>query len=146
MNDQLEHGHHSHGAVGELTRNQSLVLDALSQADGPLSAYSILDQLRDDGFRAPLQVYRALEKLVSLGFVHRLESLNAFVACSHEACTSHSHAGQTVFMICNDCGGVREAADADLAAMIAVLAARTGFGLTGATVELRGQCEKCATA
>src|SRR5690606_36153974 len=51
----------------ELTRNQSLVLGALTRAEGPLSAYTILDKLRDDGFRAPLQVYRALEKLLDAG-------------------------------------------------------------------------------
>ena len=44
-----------------LTRNQALVLDTLTRADAPLSAYTILDQLRDDGFRAPPQVYRALD-------------------------------------------------------------------------------------
>ncbi len=65
---------HAH-AENDLTRNQSLVLDTLSQSGGPLSAYTILDQLRDHGFRAPLQVYRALDKLVEFGMVHRLESL-----------------------------------------------------------------------
>ncbi|MCB1460156.1 MAG: transcriptional repressor, partial [Nitratireductor sp.] len=76
---------HDHGDSGSdgLTRNQLLVLNALVAAGGPLSAYGILDQLREEGFRAPLQVYRALEKLVDQGKVHRLESLNAFVACSH---------------------------------------------------------------
>ena len=43
-------------AAQQLTKNQSLVLDALNHADGPLSAYTILDKLRDHGFRAPLQV------------------------------------------------------------------------------------------
>ncbi len=47
-----------------LSRNQSLVYDALSRSPAPLSAYVILDKLRDSGFRAPLQVYRALEKLI----------------------------------------------------------------------------------
>ena len=63
----------------DLTKNQKLVMGALSNANGPLSAYTILDELREHGFRAPLQVYRALEKLVELGLVHRLES-----ACSRE--------------------------------------------------------------
>jgi len=62
---------HSH-VRPDLTKNQSLVMGALTRADGPLSAYTILDQLRDQGFRAPLQVYRALDKLVEFGMVHRL--------------------------------------------------------------------------
>ena len=61
----------------ELTRNQNLVLGALTQATGPLSAYGILDQVRSDGIKAPLQIYRALDKLVEKGLAHRLESLNA---------------------------------------------------------------------
>ena len=47
----------------KLTKNQSLVFDKLSAAPGPLSAYDLLDQLRDQGLKAPLQIYRALEKL-----------------------------------------------------------------------------------
>ncbi|HSM41507.1 MAG TPA: transcriptional repressor, partial [Afifellaceae bacterium] len=66
-----------------------MVFDTLLAADGPLSAYDILDRLRDKGFRAPLQVYRALDKLLALGLVHRLESLNAFIACAHPDCEGH---------------------------------------------------------
>ena len=55
-----------------LTRNQTWVLERLEAATGPLSAYTLLDQLREKGFRAPLQVYRALDALVKDGFVHRL--------------------------------------------------------------------------
>lgn len=69
-------------ATPQLTKNQALVMGALTHSDGPLSAYTILDKLRDQGFRAPLQVYRALDKLLEYGLVHRLESLNAFVACA----------------------------------------------------------------
>ena len=65
-----------------LTRNQLCVLERLEASSGPLSAYTLLDQLRENGFRAPLQVYRALDTLIKGGFVHRLESLNAFVACA----------------------------------------------------------------
>ena len=64
-----------------LTKNQQLVLTILNKADMPLSAYSILDGLREFGFKAPLQVYRALDRLIELGKVHRIESMNAFIAC-----------------------------------------------------------------
>jgi Fur family zinc uptake transcriptional regulator len=56
---------HSH----KLTKNQELVLNALTQTDGPASAYTLLGQLRVQGFRAPLQVYRALGKLIEYGLV-----------------------------------------------------------------------------
>src|SRR5688500_16782487 len=93
-----------------LTKNQALVFDVLSHSDAPLSAYTILDKLRDDGFRAPLQVYRALETLRERGVVHRLESLNGFVACAHQekaCCGAHSH-GTVAFAICESCVHVVE--------------------------------------
>jgi len=133
---------HDHGrAPSSLTKNQSLVFGALSRAEGPLSAYTILDQLRDDGFRAPLQVYRALDKLVETGMVHRLESLNAFVACSHPGCDSH----QTIaFAICETCGKVTEISDEALENRLRQLAREDGFTVKRAVVELRGLCAACS--
>lgn len=134
-----EHGH----TTQELTRNQALVIDALTRADAPLSAYTILDQLRDDGFRAPLQVYRALDKLVEFGLVHRLESINAFIACSHPGCDGHQ---AIAFMICEKCGKADEISDATLARRLRDLATEAGFALKKSTVELRGLCEDCQPA
>lgn len=67
----------------KLTKNQGLVLSVLESSGQPLSAYTILDRLRGQGLKAPLQVYRALDKLLEHGRVHRLESMNAFVVCCH---------------------------------------------------------------
>ncbi len=131
---------HSHA---DLTKNQTLVFGALSEADRPLSAYKILDRLRDDGFRAPLQVYRALDKLVEFGLVHRLESLNAFVACRHPACDSHE---TIAFTICDRCNQVEEITDPSLAKSLKKLADGSGFILQKSTVELRGICQSCAVA
>ncbi|WP_350333615.1 Fur family transcriptional regulator [Coralliovum pocilloporae] len=131
----------SAGAERALTKNQTLVLNALEAADGPLSAYGILDLLREHGFRAPLQVYRALERLTEIGLVHRLESLNAFVACCHKGCSSHAEA--IVFTICEDCGSVAEISDSSLAEQLAHVAGRDGFRLKKSTVELRGLCAAC---
>ena len=134
---------HSHADRSALTRNQALVFGALEQADGPLSAYSILDQLRGDGFRAPLQVYRALDKLMEAGLVHRLESLNAFVACRQPGCDTHE---MTAFMICDGCGTVAEVVDHDLAGRLHAIAGHDGFALRSAAVELRGTCHDCTLA
>lgn len=127
----------------DLTKNQSLVMGALTRSEGPLSAYTILDQLRDEGFRAPLQVYRALDKLVEFGLVHRLESLNAFVACRHPGCDGHE---TIAFMICKTCGQVNEITDEPLARRLKQLATEAGFGLRKSTVELRGVCGECQAA
>ncbi|MCM2293675.1 transcriptional repressor [Allorhizobium sp. BGMRC 0089] len=126
-----------------LTRNQSLVFHTLEQAGGPLSAYVILDKLRDQGFRAPLQVYRALEKLLEFGLVHRLESLNAFVACSHreEQCCAH---GTVAFAICERCGHVQEFHDHTIDHRLEDWTKGRGFKMEKTTIEIRGLCASCS--
>lgn len=129
----------------ELTKNQSLVFNALARADGPLSAYTILDQLRGDGFRAPLQVYRALDKLLDYGMIHRLESINAFVACSYPHSHSHSH-GMIAFAICEKCGQVSEFSDDVITARVREWTSSNGFKQSKTTIEIRGVCASCGTA
>lgn len=132
-----------------LTKNQSLVFDVLTRADAPVSAYTILDRLRDHGFRAPLQVYRALDKLTEFGMIHRLESLNAFVACAHrnsECCgggSGHGH-GTVAFAICDSCGNVSEFHDDKVDYRLGDWAKAKGFKPAKTTIEIRGLCHGCA--
>jgi Fur family zinc uptake transcriptional regulator len=130
-------------AQTDLTRNQSLVLGALEKAEGPLSAYSILDELRGDGLRAPLQVYRALEKLQEFGLVHRLESINAFVACADPHCHGHS---MIAFAICQNCGRVDEFADEAVAERLGEWVTAHRFKPAKTTIEIRGHCAACLAA
>lgn len=134
---------HDHGMPTDLTRNQGLVLGTLIEAPAPLSAYDILDRLRAEGMRAPLQVYRALDKLVERGLAHRLESLNAFVACADEHC---HRKGLIAFAICEGCGKVDEFADAVIEERLGGWAARTGFKTERTTMEIRGRCAQCVKA
>lgn len=121
-----------------LTRNQSLVLGALSAASQPLGAYALLEELRDQGFKAPLQVYRALDQLIEQRLVHRLESLNAWTVC----CGNH-HKDTPVFAICDDCGSVTEYFDKKLSSGITFLSQRSGFMPDRSIIEIHGQCDKC---
>ena len=123
-----------------LTRNQLMVLERLEVAAAPLSAYTLLDQLRDQGFRAPLQVYRALDKLVEFGLVHRLESINSFVACAHQH--DHDH-GPIAFAICGECGGVDEFSDAIVEERLRGWSRDHGFRLEKTVIEMRGTCAQC---
>ncbi|MEO8883704.1 MAG: Fur family transcriptional regulator [Devosia sp.] len=127
--------------TADLTRNQSLVLDTLTGATGPLSAYGILDRVRGDGIKAPLQIYRALDKLVEMGLAHRLESLNAFVACAH---ADEHHEGLAAFAICESCGRVDEFADEVVEERLAAWSRSTGFKTERTTIEIRGHCKDCA--
>lgn len=126
-----------------LTRNQLLVLEKLEAARGPVSAYTLLDGLRDEGFRAPLQVYRALDRLTKAGMVHRLESLNSFVACSEH----HHHADAlTAFAICEKCGQVTELSDPSIGKLLGDWVSGSGFRASSAVIEFRGLCKDCAAA
>ncbi|MGA1834162.1 Fur family transcriptional regulator [Rhizobium wenxiniae] len=124
-----------------LTKNQALVYGVLEKSREPVSAYSILERLRDHGFRAPLQVYRALDKLLELGKIHRLESINAFVACSHIH-EDHSH-GATVFAICESCGKVSEFHDDVISGRLADWEKSQRFKPHKTTIEIRGDCSDC---
>src|SRR5580658_8025848 len=67
-----------------LTPMRRQVLEALLASHNPLGAYEIIERLADNNGRpAPITVYRALDFLRDNGFVHRIESRNAFMACGH---------------------------------------------------------------
>ena len=122
-----------------LNQNDSLVLKKLTASTRPMSAYDLLDALRDDALvaiKAPTQVYRSLEKLVEAGEVHRVSALNAFVACS---C---AHRGSPPgFLVCTACGMVNEF---DAGGALSVPRGRTGgFAVQTMNVELSGLCKKC---
>ena len=126
----------------KLTRNQQLVLSRLRASAKAMTAYELLDALRDEGLRAPVQVYRALETLGQRELVHRIESLNAFVACSHQD-AAHDHETAAGFAICDDCRQIWEFTLPPEAGLTA-LAESKGFETRQATVELHGRCAHCA--
>ena len=121
-----------------LTKNQSLVLEALRKAKHPVGAYELLDQLREHGLRAPLQIYRTLDQLIELKIVHRLESLNAWTLC----CDAE-HDSTPVFAICNDCGIVKEYFDETLSSNIANISKQGGFVADRSIIEIHGRCDQC---
>ena len=127
----------------KLTKNQTLVLNVLLKAGLPLSAYSILEKLRKHGFKAPLQVYRALEKLIDTGQVHRIESKNAFIACEHSSCEISQ---MTAFTICQRCEKVSEVMDEELSNYVNLRAEKLGITMTKTNIEFHGLCNRCLSA
>lgn len=121
------------------TDNHERVYAHLQKADAPLTAYQILDGMHDASIRSPVTIYRALDRLIGEGRVHRLNSLNAFMPCID----LHNAHGAPVFAICSDCGGVREILRRDLFDQLRRFAAANGFSVTEAHVELRGRCANC---
>ena len=98
--------HHHHG-LEDLNETQKRVHRILCSAQNPLSAYEVLDKMRGKGAVTPPTVYRSLDKLIEKGLAHRLESLNAYVACKHP----HQEHDMAAFAICESCGLVREFTD-----------------------------------
>lgn len=133
------------GSAPKLTRNQTLVHARLAAAGRAMSAYELLDALRQDGLRAPVQVYRALDKLTGIGLIHRLESCNAYIACAGEHASPHEPEA-AAFAICDDCGSVTEFTAADSMAALAAWARGSGFATRQTTIELRGRCADCGAA
>lgn len=132
---------HDHAqSKDDLTHNQALVLECLCENKTPCTAYALLDQLRDKGLRAPPQIYRALEKLIELGLVHKLDSLNAYVGCSQKQCRNSS---VVAFSICDQCHKVVEMAGDSLSNSIQKLAQNGDFHLGQSILEMHGLCEKC---
>lgn len=125
----------------KLTRNQGIVHQALAAAERPLTAYEILDlaTVRAEGLKAPLTIYRALDKLIALGLVHRIESLNAFMVCGH----GHHHHQATGFIICQGCGKTVELPIDDCGGHLGANAARAGFAVDAVRVEMTGRCPDC---
>ena len=126
-----------------LTPIRREVLAALLGSHQPVGAYEIMERLAPTGPRpAPITVYRALEFLRENGFVHRIESRNAFVACVH----THAAGELVVFLICDRCGRVGEAHSAEVATALAAAARAAGFTPKSPVIEISGICRHCRGA
>lgn len=123
------------------TDSRAGIYALLLQAEKPLTAYQLIEELSVESSRAikPATVYRALEALVALDLVVKVESLNAFRACCHPD-ISHKH----VFMLCRDCGSAEELHDHDISLQLDHLARKRGFTTSKPVLELHGVCAACA--
>ena len=125
----------------QFTPVRKRVLELLLQAHRAMGAYQILDQLREDGFKhQPPVAYRALDFLVARGFAHKIEKLNAFIACAHLG-LHHSPA----FLICRRCASVAETRVDETRGPLSDVANSAGFVIEKAVIEAEGICPNCLT-
>jgi Fur family zinc uptake transcriptional regulator len=151
--------HHVHDAAGfvaaveracnerglRLTAIRSRVLGLIAEAGQPIKAYDLLDRVREGegaGAAAPPTVYRALDFLLANGFIHKLASINAFVACHHPNAAQHS----VPFLICDRCHSATELEDASIVASLDAAARGLGFAPQAQTLEVHGLCARCAAS
>ena len=123
-----------------LSKNQQIIFDLIDRSPEPLKAYTILYNVQKKGINAPPQVYRALDKLVEIGKIHKIESKNAFVACKNSDCEISK---ATAFSICESCEMVDEISDAKLSKYLSSFNHRKGMKFKRFNLEFFGLCKKC---
>ena len=123
----------------QFTPQRRRVLEILLEGHRALGAYDILERLRQEGLGAqPPVAYRALDFLTSHGFAHKIERLNAFIACAH---MGERHA--PAFLICRSCSSVAEAYADPTKGDLGRAAREAGFTIERAVIEVEGLCPNC---
>jgi Fur family zinc uptake transcriptional regulator len=124
----------------QLTELRRTVLGLVLQADRPVTAYQLLDRLKETRkSAAPPTVYRALEFLIDNKLIHKVERLNAFIACTESG--QHVHLVQ--FLICRTCNNVTELEDRSVTRSIEQAATAAGFRPSSSIIEIEGICASC---
>lgn len=126
-----------------LTPLRANALRLIADAQRPLKAYELLDQMKaTHEAAAPPTVYRALDFLLEHGFIHKLSSINAYVGCHHPGSAQHA----VPFLICDGCQSATELEDERIVELLDARARATGFVPQAQTLEVHGLCAACAAA
>ncbi|MDR2459417.1 MAG: transcriptional repressor [Deltaproteobacteria bacterium] len=125
----------------QLTQLRRLILETLAKAPGPMKAYDIIETLHQSGQRlTPSTVYRILDFFLQGGLVHRVNTLNAFVACTCAPEQEHS----PLILVCPECQSTMEIDDDDLHDSIFSRLGALGYSVKGSSIEIQGVCPKCS--
>lgn len=121
------------------TKVRRRTLGILLESHTAMGAYDVLDRLKLEGLGSkPPIAYRALGFLLDNGFIHRIERLNAYVACSHPGAYHHP-----AFLICTDCGSIAETSVSPNTDALSKTARQNGFQIQHTTLEAEGRCPGC---
>jgi Fur family zinc uptake transcriptional regulator len=125
-----------------LTALRRRALEFLLEEHKALGAYEVLARMAAEGLGThPPVAYRALDFLVENGFAHRIEGLNAFVACPNPR-VRHRPA----FMVCRLCHAVAESEIGGADGALGSSATRIGFRIERTVIEAEGVCPSCSGA
>ena len=124
----------------QMTALRREIIGILARADQPLGAYPIIQTLSEAQNRivAPPTVYRTLDFLVENGFVVKIESRQAYIACDH---VGHDHHG--VVFSCLKCGRASEVDSPTIDRDLQAIADRLGFTIERKVLEVAGTCAAC---
>jgi Fur family zinc uptake transcriptional regulator len=123
----------------QLTPIRLKVLELIWQSHRAVKAYDLLDQMKPIQQSAkPATIYRALDFLLEQGFIHRVESLNAFIGCG---CSDKQH--EQLLLICGNCNEVEERPGEFVMAAVAQEVKQAGFTVHRKAIEIQGICHHC---
>ena len=123
------------------TKVREQVFALLAEHNGAVGAYDLLKELKQiDAAAKPATIYRALDFLCKQGFVHKIESINAFVMCHHFGDCSHP----VQLLICDSCGNVEEIQSNNFDLALRTMADANGFTISHQIVEAHGSCKQCS--
>lgn len=123
-----------------LTPQRRAVIKLMVQARTAMSAYDLLDQLKQTAPQAkPPTIYRALDFWIEYGFVHKVESINSYILCPHF--NEHQHV--SILFICNCCHAIVESHSALLEQTLTNLSKQEAFIPKHSILEIHGYCRQC---
>jgi Fur family zinc uptake transcriptional regulator len=121
-----------------LTEGRLSILEKVAASRRPVKAYDLIAESSEGQKPMPPIVYRALEFWTAHGFIHRIESLNAYTVCTHPGC---GHECQ--IFVCSQCGRVSEICADELSQNIRRNALEQGFEVDHLRIEASGRCADC---
>ena len=123
----------------KLTKLRKKVLTLILKNHGYVKAYDLLNDLKkSDASAKPPTVYRSLDFLMEHGFIHKIQSLNAFVGCSHP--DEHE---DCYFLICKECKNIEECCSNKVKKVLTSTSGKNNFSPNQVTLEITGICQDC---
>ena len=123
----------------KLTKLRETVLKLIWKNHSYVKAYDLLEDLKKiDSSAKPPTIYRSLEFLMENGFIHKIQSLNAFVGCSHP--NEHN---ECYFLICKKCQNIEECHSENINEFVQSTSNNNNFSANQVTLEISGICQEC---
>ena len=124
----------------KLTKLRQRVLKLIWKSHGYVKAYDLLNDLKKiDAAAKPPTIYRSLDFLIKHGFIHKIQSLNAFVGCSHP--DEHE---DCYFLICKECKSIEECCSNTVKKALTSTSGKNNFSPNQVTLEITGICQDCS--
>ncbi len=122
-----------------LTPIRKKVLEIIASNHKPSRAYDILSKLKDGGFSdKPPTVYRALDFLIENKMVHKLSTINAYVACFNDEAEEVS-----CFLICEKCQDIEEFQDEAVIKAMTNIGKNKRINIKNVNLEISFRCDQC---